>query len=102
MFNDYDMSILYHLGKANVVVDALSRLSIGRNAYVEEEKGELDTNLHRLSRLRVRLLDFTKDGIVATNEVESSLVSKVEEKQDQDRILLDLKASVHKQIVLAF
>ncbi|WMV09241.1 hypothetical protein MTR67_002626, partial [Solanum verrucosum] len=29
MQNDYDMGILYHPGKANVVVDALSRLSMG-------------------------------------------------------------------------
>ncbi|WMV45356.1 hypothetical protein MTR67_038741, partial [Solanum verrucosum] len=29
LLTDYDMSILYHPGKANVVVDALSRLSMG-------------------------------------------------------------------------
>ena len=34
--------------------------------------------------------------------VESSLVSKVKEKQDQDPILLDLKENVQKQRLLAF
>ena len=34
--------------------------------------------------------------------VESSLVSKVKDKQDQDPILLKLKASVHKQKVMTF
>ncbi len=29
LLKDYDMSILYHPGKANVVVDALSRLTMG-------------------------------------------------------------------------
>ncbi|WMV51500.1 hypothetical protein MTR67_044885, partial [Solanum verrucosum] len=29
LLKDYDMSILYHLGKANVVIDALRRLSMG-------------------------------------------------------------------------
>ncbi|WMV07995.1 hypothetical protein MTR67_001380, partial [Solanum verrucosum] len=29
LLKNYDMSILYHPGKANVVVDALSRLSMG-------------------------------------------------------------------------
>ncbi|WMV50720.1 hypothetical protein MTR67_044105 [Solanum verrucosum] len=38
MRGDYDMNVLYHPGKANVVVDALSRLSMGSVAHVEEEK----------------------------------------------------------------
>ncbi|WMV29094.1 hypothetical protein MTR67_022479 [Solanum verrucosum] len=32
---DYDMNVLYHPGKANIVVDALSRLSMGSVALVE-------------------------------------------------------------------
>jgi len=35
---DYDMNVVYHLGKANVVVDSLSRLYMGSVAHVEEEK----------------------------------------------------------------
>jgi len=31
------MSVLYHLGKANVVVDALIRLLMGSVAQVEED-----------------------------------------------------------------
>ena len=40
-------------------------------------------------------MDDTKRGIVVTNGVELSLVSKVKEKQDQDPILLELKATVY-------
>ena len=47
-------------------------------------------------------MDCTKRGIVVTNGFELSLVSIVIEKQDQDLILLDLKAIVQKQKVLAF
>ena len=36
LLKDYYMSILYHPGKANVVADALSKLSMGSVAYVEE------------------------------------------------------------------
>ena len=39
---------------------------------------------------------------MVTNGAESSLVSEVKEKQDQDPILVDLNASVHSQRVLAF
>ena len=34
---DYDMSVHYHPGKANVVADARSRLSISSGAHVEEK-----------------------------------------------------------------
>ena len=96
------MSILYHQGKANIVVDALSRLSMGSTAHVEEEKRELAKDVHRLARLGVRLMDSTEGGVVVMNGAESSLVSEVKEKQDQDPILLELKANVHKQKVMAF
>ena len=36
---DYDMSVHYHPGKANVVADALSILSFGSVAHVEGKKG---------------------------------------------------------------
>ena len=35
---DYDMSVHYHPGKANVVADALSRLSKGSLAHIEEQR----------------------------------------------------------------
>ncbi|KAH0658205.1 hypothetical protein KY289_026953 [Solanum tuberosum] len=73
LLKDYDMSILYHPCKANIVADALNRL-----------------------------MDSTEGGIVVMNGAESSLVSEVKGKQYQDPILLELKANVHKQKVLAF
>ena len=60
-----------------MVVDALSRLSIGSTYYVEEQKRELAKDVHRLARLEVRLMDSTEGGIVVTNLAKSSLMSKV-------------------------
>ncbi|WMV20158.1 hypothetical protein MTR67_013543 [Solanum verrucosum] len=102
LLKDYDMSILYHPGKANVVADALSRFSMGSTTHIKEEKRELAKDVHRLTRSRVRLMDSTEGGVVVMNGAESSLVSEVKEKQDQDPILLALKANVHTQKVLAF
>lgn len=53
LLKDYDMSVLYHLGKANMVADALSRLSMGSTAHVKEEKKELVKEVHRLARLQL-------------------------------------------------
>jgi len=34
----YDINVLYHSGKANVVVDTLSRLSMGSMSYMKEKE----------------------------------------------------------------
>ena len=88
LLKDYDISIPYHQGKANVVADDLSRLSMGSTTYVEEEKRDLTKDVHKLARLGFRLMDSTKGGIVVTNGVESSLVLEVKEKQEQNLIFL--------------
>ena len=38
LLKDYEMSILYHPVKVNVVVDALRRLSMSTTAHIKEEK----------------------------------------------------------------
>ena len=48
---DYDMSVHYHPGKANVVADALSRLFMGSVSHVNEKRLELVKDVHRLARL---------------------------------------------------
>ena len=59
LFKDYDMCIFYHSCKDNIVTDALSRLSMGINTHLEEEKKELAKDVHRLLYLGVRLMDPT-------------------------------------------
>ncbi|WMV30084.1 hypothetical protein MTR67_023469 [Solanum verrucosum] len=49
--------------KANVVADALRKLSKGSVAHVEEEKNELEKDVHRLARLGVCLTDTSKGAI---------------------------------------
>ena len=82
LLKDYDMCILYHPCKDDVVIDALNWLFIGRTAHVKEEKRDILKDVHRLACLGIRLMDFTKGGIVVTNKLESSIMSKVKEKQD--------------------
>ncbi|KAH0778029.1 hypothetical protein KY290_009440 [Solanum tuberosum] len=89
-------------GKANVVADSLSRLSMGSTAHIEEGRKELAKDVHRLACLGVRFTDSIEGGIAVTSRAESSLMSEVKEKQDQDPILLELKENVQKQRVLAF
>ena len=54
-------------GKANVVADALSRLSMGSVAYVEKERRELAKDVHRLARLGVRFMSISDGGVTGQN-----------------------------------
>ena len=38
MLKNYDMNVHYHPGKANVVADALRRMSMGSTSHVENER----------------------------------------------------------------
>ena len=74
LLKDYDMNVHYHLGKANVVADALRRMSMGSTAHVENGKKELVKDIHRLARLGVQLVDSTSGGVSVHCCFESSLV----------------------------
>ena len=52
------MRVLYLPGKANVVVDAISRMTMGSVCHVDEPKKDLVKDAHRLARLGIRLEDF--------------------------------------------
>src|SRR5688572_18795073 len=102
LLKDYDMSVLYHPGKANVVADALSRLSMNSVTHVEEEKKELIRDVHRLARLGVRLVDSSDGSVTIQNGSESSLMEDVKAKQDMDPSLVELKKSVETKVIDSF
>ena len=102
LFKHYDMSVLYHLGKANILVDALSRMSMGSVAHVDDSKKKLTQEVHHLSRIGVRLVDIDEGDIWVQSSSELSLVFEVKEKQGRDPSLFKLKESVKDQKVEAF
>ena len=48
LVKDYDCTILYHPSKANVVVDALSRKSMGNLAHIAPVRRPLVEEIHKL------------------------------------------------------
>ncbi|WMV25596.1 hypothetical protein MTR67_018981 [Solanum verrucosum] len=99
---DYDMNVLYHPSKTNVVADALNILSMGSVANVEDENKELAKDVHRLDHLGVCLTNTSDSGVIVHNGLESSLVAEVKETQDSDPTLLQLKGAIHRQKVEVF
>ena len=88
------MSVLYHPEKANIVADALSRMSMGSISHLDEAKKDLSREVHRLARLGVRMESAPDGGAIVHHNSESSLVVEVKSKQHLDLALMDLKESV--------
>ncbi|XP_070046619.1 uncharacterized protein [Nicotiana tomentosiformis] len=84
---DYDVDILYHPRKANVVADALNCRSMGNMSYLQPEKGGIAHDIHQLASLRVRLLDSGDTGIAIQDTATFSLVTEVKECQYEDPVL---------------
>ncbi|WMV49638.1 hypothetical protein MTR67_043023 [Solanum verrucosum] len=87
------MNMLYHPGKANVMVDALRKIFMGTVAHVDEEKNELEKDVHQLARLGIYLTNTSDGCVIIQNGSRSSLVAEVKEKQDSDPILLRSKGA---------
>ncbi|XP_075092443.1 uncharacterized protein LOC142172675 [Nicotiana tabacum] len=94
LLKDYDVDILYHPGKANVVANALSRKSMGSLKHVEAGKLEMTKEIYRLANVSVRLHDTGDQGVVVQNIAGSSLVAEVEMRQFEDPELVKIKESI--------
>ena len=94
MLKDYDMSVLYHPGKANVVADAISRMNTGSVSHLDVAKKDLEREVYRLYIFGMRLEISPDGGTIVHHNSELSLVVKVKSKQHLDLALMDLKALV--------
>ncbi len=74
---NYDMCVLYHLGKDNIVANALSRLSMDSVSHIEDSKKKLAQEVHQLARLGIRLVDIEEGDIWVQSSLESFLFSEV-------------------------
>ncbi|XP_070028875.1 uncharacterized protein [Nicotiana sylvestris] len=93
---DYDITILHHLGKANVVADALSRktMSMGRLAYIPVGERPLAVDVQTLANRFVRLDISEPSQVLAFVVSRSSLYDRIRERQYDDPHLLVLKDRV--------
>ena len=88
------MSVLYHPSKANVVTDALSRITMGSVSHLNEAKKDLATKVHKLARLGVRLESAPDGSVVVHHNSKLPLVVEVKSKQQLDLALMEFKESV--------
>ena len=87
---DYDFTLHYYPGKANVVADALSRKSRGILASVVSREWQM---LETVGQFRLQCSDQAQ-GALGSLVAMSSLLSRVIESQGQDAKILSIRDQV--------
>ena len=89
LLKDYDISILYHPGKANVVANALSRKarSMRSMAHLQVSRRPLAREVQTLANDLMRLEVLEKGGFLACVEERSSFLEKIKGRQFADEKL---------------
>ncbi|KAL0294537.1 UNVERIFIED_CONTAM: Transposon Ty3-G Gag-Pol polyprotein [Sesamum calycinum] len=90
LLKDYDCTIDYHPGKANIVADALSRKTVDHLASM------ICYNVEYLTALRAMDVHFSVGGdmLLATMQVKPSLKDKIRDAQEKDSHLQKMKTKV--------
>ena len=96
LLKDYDVTILYHPGKANVVADALSRKagSMGSLAHIQVSIRPLAREVQTLANDFMRLEVNKKGGLLACVEARSSFLDKIKGKQFNDEKFVRIRDKV--------
>ncbi|EOX94130.1 DNA/RNA polymerases superfamily protein [Theobroma cacao] len=88
LLKDYDCTILYHPGKANVVADVLSRKSMGSLAHISIGRRSLVREIHSLGDIGVRLEVAETNALLAHFRVRPILMDKIKEAQSKDEFVI--------------
>jgi len=81
LLKDYDMEVKYHVGKANVVADALSRKSTRSVAYLLTQEKRL---LKELDVLQIEVVLPRNQGYSAALQVSLPLAEQIKQQQKDD------------------
>ena len=93
LLKDYDVTIQYHPGKANVVADALSRkvVSMGSLACLSVSKRPLAKEIQTLDSKFMQLGISERGGVLTSIEVRATFIEEIKAKQFEDENLEELR-----------
>ena len=94
LLKDYDCTIDYHPGKANVVADALSRKSTGSLAYMQTIQLPLMIELRELG---VELGVHVSGALFSSFQLRPILVDQILEAQLEDPYLMSMRKKVEER-----
>jgi hypothetical protein len=96
LIKDYDLGINYHLGKANIIADVLSRRFYLNMLTTRELLPEF---YKEFEKLNLRWVSNTK---VITMEVDSTLVQDIQKGQHEDAKIQEIKEQMKEEKALGF
>ena len=96
LIKDYDLSIHYHPGKANVVADALSREPVSLNSMIKIRQPGLWKELEQLG------IEVVSYGMLDTMEVKPTLVDQIKEAQQGQKSIEGIKNRMKREEVPGF
>ena len=93
LLKDYDVTIQYHLGKANVVADPLSQktVSMGSLACLSVSKRPLSKEIQTLESKFMQLGISERGGVLASIEVKATFIKEIKAKWFEDENLEELR-----------
>ena len=96
LLKDYNITIFYHPGKANVIADALCRKagSMGSLFHLQVSRRPLAREVQTLANGFMRLEVNEKGGFLACVEARSSFLDKIKGKQFTDEKLIWIRDKV--------
>ena len=94
LLKDYDCQILYHLRRANVVADALSRKSMGSLSHIAEQKKKIVKEVHNLLNEGCSLELSNSLPMIAQFRVRLNLLDQIKAAQNADRKIEVLKKKI--------
>ena len=91
MIKDYDCSINYHLGKAHVVADALSRKSSGFSTTLLTTQKEI---INDLERMGIEIFMGDSQVFIASLTIQPTLIEKIKSSQVNDAQIVKIIGEV--------
>ena len=99
MIKDYDCSINYHLGKAHVVADALSRKSSGFSTTLLTTQKEI---INDLERMGIEIFMGDSQVFMASLTIQPTLIEKIKRSQVEDAQIVKIIGEVQEGKRLEF
>ena len=99
LLKDYDCTIEYHPGKANVVANALSRKTSSSIAHLQVNHME---DFLALRGLNVELQLGQESALIATLHIRPVLRQRIQENQRKDQHLVNIQNQIQQGVETSF